>query len=80
MLELLERQERLTVNQWKVVSAAILGTGRAGRLPLTRNPRYARLPTSPVDPVRTAGSDEESGSHMTPRWREMDSNFQFRDK
>ena len=27
MLELLERQERLTVNQWKVVSAAILGGG-----------------------------------------------------
>ena len=25
MLELLERQERLTVNQWKIISAAILG-------------------------------------------------------
>jgi MFS transporter, putative metabolite:H+ symporter len=25
MLELLERQKRLTVNQWKIISAAILG-------------------------------------------------------
>ena len=25
MLELLERQQRLTVNQWKIISAAILG-------------------------------------------------------
>jgi hypothetical protein len=25
MLELLERQERLTVNQWKVIAAAIIG-------------------------------------------------------
>lgn len=31
MLELLERQERLTVNQWKLVSAAILG-GALGSL------------------------------------------------
>ena len=33
MLELLERQERLTVNQWKLVSAAILG-GALGLLAL----------------------------------------------
>ena len=57
-----------------MVASDTTSTGRAGRLPLTRNPRYARLPTSPVDPVRTAGSDEESGSHMTPRWRKEDSN------
>ena len=57
-----------------MVASDTTSTGRAGRLPLTGNPRYARLPTSPVDPVRTAGSDEESGSHMTPRWREVDSN------
>jgi len=25
MLDLLERQTRLTVNQWKIISAAILG-------------------------------------------------------
>ena len=25
MLELLERQERLTVNQWKMIAAAIIG-------------------------------------------------------
>ena len=61
-----------------VVASDTTSTGRAGRLPLTPNPRYARLPTSPVDPVRTAGSDEESGSHVTQRWRETDSNFRFR--
>jgi len=50
-----------------VVASDTTSTGRAGRLPLTRNPRYAQLPTSP----RLRG--EVPARHRLPRLVEPES-------